>query len=270
LSVDAVHESGIEVVVAPGAARPVGAVGGDVSGHADVDAVIVARVETFPAASTAWTPSVWLVPHVRPVNVKLVVVGVPALTPSRKTVYPATPTLSVEAVQEVASDDVVELVTAKAAGAVGAVVSGQVAAEAVIDACGETLPAASNACTASVWLVPQASPVNVNDVVVIVPALTPSRKTVYPVTPTLSVDAVQDAEIDVVVAAVLANPVGADGAVVSGHADVEAVTLLRVETLPAASNAWTPSVWLVPQAMPVNVNDVVVVVPALTPSRKTV
>jgi hypothetical protein len=56
----------------------------------------------------------------------------------------------------------------------------------------------------------------------------------------LSVDAVQDAEIDVVVPAVLASPVGADGAVVSGHADVEAVSEERAETLPAASKASTP------------------------------
>jgi hypothetical protein len=86
----------------------------------------------------------------------------------------------------------------------------------------------------------------------------------------LSVDAVHDAEIDVVVADVLASPVGAVGAVVSGQAAAEAVRLEVADTLPAASNARTPSVWLVPQPRPVNVNDVVVVVPALTPSRKTV
>ena len=86
-------------------------------------------------------------------------------------------------------------------------------------------------------------------------------------TPTLSVDAVQEAAIVVVVPPVLASPVGADGAVVSGHAAVEAVTLVRAELFPAASNACTPSVWLVPQARPVKEKDVVVVDPALTPSR---
>jgi hypothetical protein len=86
----------------------------------------------------------------------------------------------------------------------------------------------------------------------------------------LSVDAVQDAEMDVVVPPVLARPVGADGGVVSGHAEVEAVSDVVAETFPAASNARTPSVWPVLHANPVNVNDVVVVVPALTPSRKTV
>jgi hypothetical protein len=90
------------------------------------------------------------------------------------------------------------------------------------------------------------------------------------VTPTLSVDAFHELEIEVVVAAVLASPDGAVGAVVSGHVAAEAVRLDVADTFPAASNARTPSVWLVPQARPVNVNDVVVVVPALTPSRKTV
>jgi hypothetical protein len=86
----------------------------------------------------------------------------------------------------------------------------------------------------------------------------------------LSVDAVHDTEIDVVAAVVLARPVGAVGAVVSGQAAAAAVRFEVADTLPAASNARTPNVWLVPQARPVNVNDVVVVVPALTPSRKTV
>ena len=63
---------------------------------------------------------------------------------------------------------------------------------------------------------------------------------------------------------VLASPVGAVGAVVSGQAAAEAVRFEVADTLPAASNARTPSVWLVPQVRPVNVNEVVVVVPALT------
>jgi mRNA-degrading endonuclease toxin of MazEF toxin-antitoxin module len=86
LSVDAVHATGIVVVVTPDAARPEGAVGAVVSGHTAAEAVIDARVELFPAASNACTPNVWLVPHVRPAKVNDVEVVVPALTPSRKTV----------------------------------------------------------------------------------------------------------------------------------------------------------------------------------------
>ena len=72
-----------------------------------------------------------------------------------------------------------------------------------------------------------------------------------------------------VVTPVVASAEGAVGAVVSGQADVDAVAVARADTLPAASNACTPSVWLVPHDRPVNVNAVVVVAPALTPSRKT-
>jgi hypothetical protein len=74
------------VVVAPEAARPEGAVGGVVSGQADVDAVIVERADTLPAASKASIPSRWLAPHVSPVKLKLVPVVVPRLTPSLYTV----------------------------------------------------------------------------------------------------------------------------------------------------------------------------------------
>jgi hypothetical protein len=90
------------------------------------------------------------------------------------------------------------------------------------------------------------------------------------VTPTLSVEAVHEAEIEVVVALVFASPDGADGGVVSGQAAVDELSEVVADTFPAASNARTPSVWLVPHARLANVNDVVVVVPALTPSRKTV
>jgi hypothetical protein len=150
LSVDAVQASGIVVVVAPDAARPEGAEGAVVSGHDAVEAVRFERVETFPAASNACTPSVWLVPHAMPVNVNDVEVVVPALTPSRKTVYPVTATLSVDAVHDAEIDVVVAPEFASPVGAVGAVVSGHAAAEAVIDARVELFPAASNACTPSV------------------------------------------------------------------------------------------------------------------------
>ena len=60
---------------------------------------------------------------------------------------------------------------------------------------------------------------------------------------------------------------GAVGAVVSGHADVGAASVLRVERFPAASYASTPRVYVVPQASPVNVEEVLVTVPAAELSR---
>jgi hypothetical protein len=87
----------------------------------------------------------------------------------------------------------------------------------------------------------------------------------------LSVEAVHDIVSVVFPGVATAKFVGAVGLVVSAaHAAVDAVSVERVDTFPAASKACTPSVWLVPQPRPVNVNDVDVVVPAPTPSRKTV
>ena len=63
----------------------------------------------------------------------------------------------------------------------------------------------------------------------------------YAVTATLSVAAVQETEIVVWPLAVVASPVGAAGAVVSGHAFVEAVIVALAERLPAASAASTAS-----------------------------
>src|SRR5947199_224051 len=51
------------VVVVAVVVRPVGADGAVVSGQVAVAAVIVERPETFPEASKACTPSVWLVPQ---------------------------------------------------------------------------------------------------------------------------------------------------------------------------------------------------------------
>jgi hypothetical protein len=85
------------------------------------------------------------------------------------------------------------------------------------------------------------------------------------------VDAVHDIVNDVFPGVATTKFVGADGFVVSAaHALVDAVSVACAETLPAASNACTARVWLVPHARAVNVNGLVVVVPALTPSRKTV
>jgi hypothetical protein len=82
----------------------------------------------------------------------------------------------------------------------------------------------------------------VNNGDVAVPALTPLRYSVYPATPTLSVDAAHEVAIDVVPLVPTENEAGAEGAVTSGQAEVDAVIEVRSETLPAASNASTPSV----------------------------
>jgi hypothetical protein len=58
----------------------------------------------------------------------------------------------------------------------------------------------------------------------------------------LSVEAVHDNAILDCVVEPTANPDGADGSVVSEQALVEAVTVVRDDTFPAASNASTPNV----------------------------
>ena len=57
-SLDAVHESATDVWPIALVLRPVGVEGGVVSGQAAVVRLLVAVPETFPAASTAATPSV--------------------------------------------------------------------------------------------------------------------------------------------------------------------------------------------------------------------
>jgi hypothetical protein len=66
--------------------------------------------------------------------------------------------------------------------------------------------------------------------------------TSYPVTPTLSVEAFHDNVSEVCPIPLVARPVGAAGADVSGQALVETVTVLREDELPAASRADTPNV----------------------------
>ena len=68
LSVEAVQESVADVCPTALVARPVGVEGGVVSGQAAVAMFAVAVPETFPAASTAATPSKYVVPHERPVK----------------------------------------------------------------------------------------------------------------------------------------------------------------------------------------------------------
>jgi hypothetical protein len=83
LSTDAVHDSEIDVWPTELVDNPDGVEGGVVSGHADVCCVTVAIADTFPAASTAVTPSVYDVPQLRPENVKLVPDAVPTWLPPR-------------------------------------------------------------------------------------------------------------------------------------------------------------------------------------------
>jgi hypothetical protein len=169
--------------------------------------------------------------------------------------------LSVDAVQlRVIAVCVAEL-PSSAVGTDGAVVSEQAAVAALSVGRVERFPAASNASTPSVYVVPHPSPVKVNDVEVVFGCPVEPLYGVYPVTPTLSVAAVQLSVIDVVVNALRDNAPGAVGAVVSEHAAVAALSVDRVERFPEVSNASTPSVYVVPQARPVNVKDVDVVSP---------
>ena len=60
---------------------------------------------------------------------------------------------------------------------------------------------------------------------------------------------------------------GVDGALLSGQADVVAVTSARGERFPEGSNASTPTGYAVPHARPLNVVVVCVVVPRRFESR---
>src|SRR5689334_23548321 len=110
----------VTVEPAPGAVTET--VGGVVS-HALVVAESVARVEVLPDASYASTPSVCEVLQPMPVNVNVSACVVVTAVPSRNTRYPATPTLSFDAVQDVAIDVAPVLVVVNDPGCVGFCVS---------------------------------------------------------------------------------------------------------------------------------------------------
>jgi hypothetical protein len=93
------------------------------------------------------------------------------------------------------------------------------------------------------------------------PCAVEPRYAVYPLTPMLSVEAVHPNVIEVAVALLTTNPDGAEGATVSGHTLVEAEIEPRGDRFPAASNASTPNVYVVPHARPVKVYEVDVVLP---------
>ncbi len=113
------------------------------------------------------------------------------------------------------------------------------------------------------------SPEYVNVVPDAVPTCEPPRKSRYPTTPTLSDDADHDNVAEVCPTALVASPVGVDGADVSGHAVVVTVVVAVADTLPAASSAATPSVYDVPHSMPVTVKLVDDDVPTCVPERNT-
>jgi hypothetical protein len=77
----------------------------------------------------------------------------------------------------------------------------------------------------------------------------------------LSPDAVHDSVIDVSPTALVDNPDGVEGGVVSGHEDVCWPTVAIADTFPAASTAATPRVYDVRQVNPENVKVVPDAVP---------
>ncbi len=66
LSVEGLHERVADAAPIALVTRPDGVDGAVVSGHAVVVTVVVAVVDTLPAPSTAATPTVYVVAHVRP------------------------------------------------------------------------------------------------------------------------------------------------------------------------------------------------------------
>ena len=84
------------------------------------------------------------------------------------------------------------------------------------DDCAEVFPAASYAETVYVYAVAGERPVSVYVVAAVVPTCVPFRYTLYPVTPTLSVEAVQERFTWLAEAGVAERPEGTEGGVVSG------------------------------------------------------
>ena len=98
------------------------------------------------------------------------------------------------------------------------------------------------------------------------PISMPLRKTLYPVTPTLSVAADQFRATVVVVVEETLRPVGMVGGWVSGAVDADNGALAG-ETFPAASAAVTVYVYDVPGCKPLSVYEVVADGPTATPFR---
>lgn len=172
--------------------------------------------------------------NVIPVGVAICTKFAHAAPEHRSTLYPVTPTLSVDAAQvrficEAEAADAVRFV-----GAVGGVVSA--AARVVAEKTFEyalLFPAASTARTLYEYEVAAANPISLNaapvGVAICAKFAQPApkhRSTLYPATPTLSVDAVQERLICVAKVAVAVKFAGVDGGIVSG------VGVPTVEELP--------------------------------------
>jgi hypothetical protein len=107
----------------------------------------------------------------------------------------------------------------------------------------DTFPLASLARTEKVYVVPGIRPMTIKDVVAALPTMDVPFRMSYPETATLSVDAIQLKETDVLVVPVTLKPVGTAGGIVSGTPVVCAATaVLRAERFPLASFARTENV----------------------------
>jgi hypothetical protein len=166
----------------------------------------------------------------------------------RSTLYPVTPTLSVEAVHDRLICDTEATVAARFVGAVGGVVSA--AAGVAVEKTFEyalLFPAASTARTLYEYEVDADNPLSLKDAPVGVAIcaklaqLAPEhRSTLYPATPTLSVEPVQERLICAAKVAVDVKFAGAVGGVVSGVGVEEELTIpLHPASIHAHRNAKT-------------------------------
>ena len=166
----------------------------------------------------------------------------------RSTLYPVTPTLSVEAVQDKLTCVVEAAVAVRFVGALGALVSGAagVASEKTFEY-PLLFPAASTARTLYEYEVDAANPESLKavatGVAICAKFAQPApehRSTLYPVTPTLSVDAIQERPICVANVDVAVKLAGAVGGVVSGGgAEAELPSPLHPASIHAHMDAKT-------------------------------
>ena len=205
--------------------------------------------DSFPAASTALTVTVYSVSGVRPVSSSSkpsTSLSVFTFVSSTYTLYPATPTLSADAVQVIFAPVCVTSDAVTPAGTDGASLSFSSSASNVVNVAASDLadsfPAASTALTVTVYSVFAVSPDSSYSVTVTgeVFTLDSPRYTLYPATPTLSVAAVQVIFAPVCVTSDAVTPAGTDGASVScvfGVVNVAASDL--PDSFSAASTAVT-------------------------------
>ena len=255
LSADAVQVIFAPVCVTSDAVTPAGTDGASLSFSSSAANVVNVAAsdlaDSFPAASTALTVTVYSVFAVSPVkSYSVTVTGeVFTLDSPRYTLYPATPTLSADAVQVIFAPVCVTSDAVTPAGTDGASVSCvfgvvNVAASDLSD----SFSAASTAVTLTEYAVSSVRAVKSYSVVVISVSFTFAsfKYTLYPTTPTLSVASLQVTLAVVVVTSVTATFPGAVGASVSAAFFVVNVYTAPSETLPAASTAFTVTLYSVP------------------------